>query len=272
MLPSRTAARCVRFPPSSWGGGEASSHGAIAATQRYVLTWGVAGTRYGPGPRRPEAQHEDRVWLEGEDVQPGFRLEVDRVLPSGRSVQDGESVVSKQRVRRVNSVGCIIVAIATVAGLMFLLVTQPAVRFAAAVGVAGGLILVLLRELRLRTLMHAFRARHGAEGRDLLIVYSASPHWQAYIEQNWVPRWRERAVLLNRSEPDWQSRPEAKLWRRVAGPLEHTPAAIIVPRRGRPAIVRFFRAFRDHKHGDPATLREREQELENRLAVARERL
>lgn len=82
--------------------------------------------------------------------------------------------------KRVNSIGCSIVAIASVAGLTFLLVTQPAVRFAAAVGVVGGLAIVVLREFGLRTKMRAFRARHGAEGRDLLIVYSASPHWQEY--------------------------------------------------------------------------------------------
>src|SRR5918911_507082 len=45
-----------------------------------------------------------------------------------------------------------------------------------------------------------FRAVWGARGRDLLLVYSNSPNWQPYVEANWLPRWGERAVVLNWSE------------------------------------------------------------------------
>jgi hypothetical protein len=106
---------------------------------------------------------------------------------------------------------------------------------------------------------------HSASGRDLLIVYSSSPHWQPYIEEKWISRWQDRAVLLNRSAPDWQTRPETRLWRRLAGLQNHTPVAIVVPKRGATRIVRFYSAFQDYKHGKPSALHAKEEELENIL-------
>lgn len=37
-------------------------------------------------------------------------------------------------------------------------------------------------------------------GRDLLFVYSDSPHWKEYIEQEILPRIQHRAIILNWSE------------------------------------------------------------------------
>src|SRR5688572_3590774 len=68
-----------------------------------------------------------------------------------------------------------------------------------------------------------FRKRHLGTGRDILVVYSDSPHWGRYIEQHWLQRWADRAVTLNRSAPGWDAKPEATLWRRFAGDREHTP-------------------------------------------------
>ena len=116
--------------------------------------------------------------------------------------------------------------------------------------------------------IRAFRSRHATSGRDLLIVYSASPVWGHYIEDRWLARWSERAVVLNRSSPEWHHEPEAELWRRMAGRTEHTPVAIVVPRKGHPEVVRFYSAFRDYKHGRPTSLLQREHELEAALDFA----
>ena len=110
----------------------------------------------------------------------------------------------------------------------------------------------------------AFEDQHGP-GKDLLIVYSDSPHWGEYIEREWLRRWGHRAVVFNRSRPWSESQPEAQLWRAVAGTVEHTPVAIVVPRRGLPRVVRFFLAFRDFKHGKDRKLREAEARLERLL-------
>lgn len=115
--------------------------------------------------------------------------------------------------------------------------------------------------------MRRFRVEHP--GKDLLIVYSNSPHWQRYIEEGWLPRWRSRAVVLNWSErKTWDgSRPEVQLFRAHAGDYEFNPLAIVVPPTGRRAhIVRFWRAFRDAKHGKDRLLRRAEANLDAYLA------
>ena len=116
-----------------------------------------------------------------------------------------------------------------------------------------------------------FRERYGVEGKDLLIVYTASPHWQAYIEREWLPKWGARAVVLNRSMP-WEGQsPEAMLWFAYRTGRQHTPLAVVVPRRGHPRVVRFFNAFRDYKHGKDAALRAAERQLEAALEAASRR-
>ena len=45
-----------------------------------------------------------------------------------------------------------------------------------------------------------FRAAWQSQGRDLLLVYSNSPNWKRYVEETWLPRWGNRAVVLNWSE------------------------------------------------------------------------
>ena len=52
-----------------------------------------------------------------------------------------------------------------------------------------------------RRAVNAFRASHRLDGRDVLIVYTDSPHWKDYIESKWLPRWGHRAVVLDRSQP-----------------------------------------------------------------------
>ena len=61
---------------------------------------------------------------------------------------------------------------------------------------------------------------HGRHGRDVLFVYSNSPNWEAYIEENILPRIRDRAVILNWSERKlWPQRCpwEARAFRYWAG-------------------------------------------------------
>ncbi len=112
-----------------------------------------------------------------------------------------------------------------------------------------------------------FRAAWSIHGRDLLLVYSESPNWQRYVEESWLPRWGHRAVVLNWSERNtWGRSAEVALFRRFAGEREFNPLGIVVPATGsRVHVVRFWRAFRDHKHGKDRLLREAEAELERLL-------
>lgn len=76
----------------------------------------------------------------------------------------------------------------------------------------------------------AFLAAHP--GKRILFVYSASPNWQAYIEDRWLPLLRDRGAILNWSErQEWPMRHpiEAAVFRAYAGP----PPRLASPRRHR---------------------------------------
>ena len=121
----------------------------------------------------------------------------------------------------------------------------------------------LVRRWRRAIAVREFRAAFS--GKDLLLVYTDSPHWKDYIEGNWVQRWPDRVVTLNRSRPWSHTQPEAVLWLRLKGFVEHTPMAIIVPQRGAVRVVRFFKAFRDFKHGNAVPLHMAEDEVVDAL-------
>lgn len=120
--------------------------------------------------------------------------------------------------------------------------------------------------------VQSFRATFGDQGKDLLLVFSNSPHWQRYIEETWLPRWGHRAVVLNWSErSQWNGSAQAAvaLFRAYAGGREFNPLGIVVPRQGRQArVVRFWLAFRDYKHGKNRLLLEKEAELDGWLSAA----
>jgi hypothetical protein len=134
-------------------------------------------------------------------------------------------------------------------------------------------------------------------GKRGILVYSNSPNWQTYIEQNWLPSIGDALLILNWSKrADWsQQHPfEQRVCRRYGGDREFNPLAIVFKPRGRVAtlsawlqgigrldpiamflpnshdteVVRFFQAFRDHKHGKDELLRTREKEMFDALRVA----
>jgi len=110
-----------------------------------------------------------------------------------------------------------------------------------------------------------FRSVYGAQGKIVLLVYWNSPNWQRYVEKKWLPKWGHRAAVLNWSERSkWQrsSRAEALLFRAFAGARQFNPLVIVVPPTGRRVhVVRFWRAFRDYKHGKDHLLRSAEAEV-----------
>jgi hypothetical protein len=74
-----------------------------------------------------------------------------------------------------------------------------------------------------RTAVHReFIQRRGERG---ILVYSNSPNWQAYIEQNWLPHISDRMAVLNWSERSrWASDAlEVQLFRTLGGPGSSTP-------------------------------------------------
>jgi hypothetical protein len=119
-------------------------------------------------------------------------------------------------------------------------------------------------------LQREFHARWGSSGKRVLLVYSNSPHWQAYIEEHWLSRLGGVAVVLNWSERAWwpEQHPfEGEVFRMWAGDREFNPLAIVIPERGPVHVIRFWQAFRDYKHGKDRTLKAAEAELAAAVGV-----
>ena len=113
-------------------------------------------------------------------------------------------------------------------------------------------------------LKRKYRAKWGTESKFVLLVYSESPVWQEYIEENIVPKLQPNVVLLNWSErAEWRSNVplEAKVMRYWGGSREFNPLAIVFPKRGKVETIRFYQAFKDYKHGNDKLLKEREDRL-----------
>ena len=127
-----------------------------------------------------------------------------------------------------------------------------------------------LAKRKRRRLQREFHNRWGEQGKRLLLVYSKSPNWQAYVEENWLPQLEFIAVVLDWSERStWAERQpfEAEIFRTWAGDREFNPLAIIIPADGPVRVIRFWQAFRDYKHGKDRTLRAAEAELAAALGV-----
>jgi hypothetical protein len=139
--------------------------------------------------------------------------------------------------------------------------------------VGAGLLVILLSPLLLLIaaclLLYAI-ALHLAiwlwwctRGKQVLFVYSNSPHWQAYIEAQMLPALGTRAVVMNWSEratwATWSLAPMA--FRFFGGDHNFNPMAIVF-RPGRVCrVFRFFGPFQDFKHGKPQEVERMKDEL-----------
>ena len=100
-------------------------------------------------------------------------------------------------------------------------------------------------------------------GRRVVFVYSNSPVWQQYIENNLLPRLPKRSVVLNWSERRYWSRWTLGYWvfQFFGGGREFNPLAIVVRPLRWTKVFRFWRAFRDFKHGRRESLTRIEREF-----------
>ena len=95
-------------------------------------------------------------------------------------------------------------------------------------------------------------------GRHVLLVYSESPIWHDYIEKNMIPRLPNSTVVLNWSQRRtwrWYSLP-VMVFRYFGGTREFNPMVIAFRPLRWTKTFRFWRAFKDYKHGKVAALEE----------------
>jgi hypothetical protein len=109
-----------------------------------------------------------------------------------------------------------------------------------------------------------------ARGRDVLLVYSDSPLWREYIELHILPHLRNRAIVLNWSHRKRWSLSLARLafWH-FGSYREFNPLAVVFRPFRRTRTFRFWKPFKDLKHGRPEALRTMEEEFFSLIGVKR---
>jgi hypothetical protein len=94
-------------------------------------------------------------------------------------------------------------------------------------------------------------------GHDVLLVYSDSPIWQAYFEEQLVPRLGRRAVVLNWSQRRlWPLTLAVTAFRFFGGNREFNPLAIVFRPFRLTKRFRYYKPFCEFKHGKPEAVDE----------------
>ena len=108
-------------------------------------------------------------------------------------------------------------------------------------------------------------------GRFVLFVYSNSPIWQEYVEENILPRLGQCAVVLNWSDRSrWKRTLAVMAFRYFGGYRQYNPMALVFRPFRFARQFRFFESFREFKHGKPeAVLRMQTELLASVEAIAR---
>ena len=99
-------------------------------------------------------------------------------------------------------------------------------------------------------------------GRYALVVYSNSPIWQEYFEENVLPAVGGRGVVLNWSERKrWRYSLPVALFRIFAGSAEFNPLALVFQPFAWPRQFRFYEPFQAFKHGRRHEVEDMRREL-----------
>ena len=107
-------------------------------------------------------------------------------------------------------------------------------------------------------------------GRDILFVYSDSPIWHDYIEEQVLPRLGERALVLNWSQRTrWRFSLARMVFYHFGGWRAFNPLAVVFRPFRRTRTFRFLKPFRDFKHGHPEALHQMEREFFAFIGVQR---
>ena len=107
--------------------------------------------------------------------------------------------------------------------------------------------------------------------RDILFVYSDSPVWHDYIEQNVLPCLGDRVVVLNWSHrTSWPFSLARFAFRHFGGGRAFNPLAVVFRPFHRTRTFRFLQPFRDFKHGHPEALHQMENEFFGLIGVQRD--
>ena len=102
-----------------------------------------------------------------------------------------------------------------------------------------------------------------SQGQHVLFVYSNSPNWQGYIEAEILPKLPAGAHVMNWSDRrTWRfASLSVRVFRYFAGEKEFNPMAIVFRRFRWGRTYRFWKPFRDYKHGKTEPLAKLQQDF-----------
>jgi hypothetical protein len=99
-------------------------------------------------------------------------------------------------------------------------------------------------------------------GRTALVIYSDSPTWRDFFAAQVLPRLEGCAVVLNWSERRrWRIGLAALAFHYFGGYEDFNPMVIVFRLLRLPRAFRFYKPFRDFKHGDPESVNRMAHEL-----------
>tara|TARA_R110002096_G_scaffold435139_1_gene659482 strand:- start:1735 stop:2214 length:480 start_codon:yes stop_codon:yes gene_type:complete len=108
-----------------------------------------------------------------------------------------------------------------------------------------------------------FRLKHKFPKKNILFIYSNSPNWKDYIDDNLLDKLQPSTIFLNWSErSNWNtSQLEVKVFKHWASDREFNPMAIVFEENSKVRTIRFYKAFKNRNHGDEKLLQLKEKEL-----------
>ena len=114
-------------------------------------------------------------------------------------------------------------------------------------------ILALICSVLLHIIIWAF---YCSRGTTVLFVYSNSPVWKEYIETNILPNLPESAIKLNWSDrKQWKTLSLSTIaFRHFGGYREFNPLGVVFRPLRRSKVFRFWKPFKDFKHGNTDSL------------------
>lgn len=135
--------------------------------------------------------------------------------------------------------------------------------------IASGLLIVMLPLLLLTYALYSsvlyivVWLAWCTRNRNVLLVYSNSPNWQAYVETEIIPQLPENTIVLNWSERStWRNSSLAvRVFRHFGRTREFNPVVLVFKPFRWTRTFRFWQAFRAYKHGRPDLLLETQGRL-----------
>jgi len=122
---------------------------------------------------------------------------------------------------------------------------------------------LLPRILRGICLRLKFRNAAIKQDKFIIFVYSDSPNWKYYIEENILPQIQDHTILLNWSNRNQWDKTSwvVKAFQHWGGKENFNPLAIVFCNLFKVRVIRFYNAFYDLKRGKVIPLQKAETQL-----------